>query len=171
MIKNFYFKSSFLILIYFFFPFYWAASQTNLQEELPPINIFEALSVKTKNSGIIKIQQSLEVRKLVGTAAKKSGIFEDGDILVSIVPGFRIQAFTGNLSSSQKKAYERANLVYENFPELACYISYKAPFWYLVVGDFKTKVQAEVQLKEMKKKLPTLSRELYIVKDKIRAID
>lgn len=66
--------------------------------------------------------------------------------------GYRIQVYTGN----ERQSAEAAKLlIYQNFPELNPYLSYKQPTYKLKVGDFMRKLDAERYYSQIKSLFPT----------------
>jgi hypothetical protein len=66
---------------------------------------------------------------------------------VRYAPGFRIQVYVGN----ERQQAETAKLqVYQNFPELAPYLSYSQPTYKLKVGDFMHRIDAERYYSQIK---------------------
>ncbi|OIN57771.1 SPOR domain-containing protein [Arsenicibacter rosenii] len=71
---------------------------------------------------------------------------------IRYAPGYRIQVYTGN----ERQSAEAAKLlVYQNFPELNPYLSYKQPTYKLKVGDFMRKMDAERYYSQIKSLFPT----------------
>ena len=61
--------------------------------------------------------------------------------------GYRIQIFSG---SNRKEAYNIQDRFQAEYPAIRTYISYRMPDFKLHVGDFRTRLEAEKQLQEMK---------------------
>ncbi|WP_052102499.1 SPOR domain-containing protein [Porphyromonas gingivicanis] len=133
-------------------------------------DIFEVLSLSKNGLGTVIVHQPDIIKKQVARPSQRRAFVDEGELSATIVQGFRIQVFNGNLTSSKQEAYRRAQTVNKTFPDITCYVSYKAPFWRLVVGDFRTYEEAQTSLHEMKRLLPQIAGELYIVRDKIRAL-
>ncbi|WP_369695166.1 SPOR domain-containing protein [Porphyromonas endodontalis] len=51
---------------------------------------------------------------------------------------------------------------------MGCYVTYKSPFWRLSVGDFRTREEAQKAMQDLKRAIPAIAPELYIVRDNIR---
>lgn len=82
--------------------------------------------------------------------------------------GYRIQVFADNNQRTAKnEAMTRERQVSALFPDVECYLSYKAPAWRLRVGDFKTREEAVAVMRQMKKAFPGYSREMIVVTDRI----
>lgn len=83
--------------------------------------------------------------------------------------GYRIQVFADNNQRTAKgEAMSRKRQISSLFPEMDCYLLYKAPSWRLRVGDFKTRAEAVEAMTQMKKAFPSFSREMIVVTDRIK---
>lgn len=79
------------------------------------------------------------------------------------VQGYRIQVFTGgNDRAAKRAAQEMKTKIQKHFPELSVYIHFQSPRWVCRVGDFISREEAQVYLKQIRKK--RLSPEAAIVK-------
>lgn len=76
--------------------------------------------------------------------------------------GYRVQVFYG---SDRRKAFNEQSRFKSSYPSLNTYITYKEPNYYLRVGDFRTKLEAQRLLNELKPLFPTL----FIFREKINA--
>lgn len=82
--------------------------------------------------------------------------------------GFRILVFSGNNPrTAQAEATRRQQLLNEQFPEYAAYVSYDAPYWRLKVGDFRKYDDATGALGRLKAAMPAYAREMRIVRERI----
>ncbi len=144
----------------------WA--QSNAPEKVAPVSIFEALQSYTPGEGSVPIHQSADVLSRVGRVKMRTNSVLGHEGNVYTVSGFRIQAYTGNSSKSKNEVNARSQQIGRFFPELNRYISYKAPFWQLQVGDFLTRAEAIRIQKAMKEAIPSISRELYVIPEKVR---
>lgn len=82
--------------------------------------------------------------------------------------GYRIQVFADNSQRNAKnEALSREREIVARFPDLVCYLSYKAPAWRLRAGDFRTRDEALRVMGELKEAFPSYSREMIVVVDKI----
>ncbi len=77
------------------------------------------------------------------------------------VPGYRILVISTN---DRAKANNAKTKIYQEFPELKAYLSWKPPFLKLLVGDFRNREDAEEYLAEIQRFFPT---GVYIVRDTI----
>lgn len=151
----------------------WAQSNAEGQRQAKasPRNIFEALEGHAAGEGRITIRQSDAVRRSVGSVSRKYSAVLGREGNTSIVMGYRIQFFNGNLPNSRAEAYGRAAQIRQINPDLACYTSYKPPFWKLVVGDYATMEEARAAQRELVSKLPKWAKESYVVRDKVRILN
>lgn len=136
-----------------------------------PYDIFEALSSNKPGEGKIIIRQPRTVRAQVGKVSRHASPGVDSYETIRLRQGFRIQAYNGNLATSKQEAYHRAELVSKELKSAMCYITYKAPFWRLLVGDYESVEDAKVALDALKLAVPSIASELYIVRDKIRSTE
>lgn len=136
-----------------------------------PRTIFEALEGEAPGEGRVVINQSAELKKLVGgISSKYKGILgREGN--TTLMQGYRIQVYNGNLSSSKAEMERRAAQLRRLAPEYSCYTTYNAPFWRLVVGDFVTDAAARSARSKLLKVMPVWFKESYIVRDKVRIIN
>jgi hypothetical protein len=72
-----------------------------------------------------------------------------------------------NSKTARKELSDRGSLIKGAFPDVAIYSGYVAPNWKLLVGDFKTKEEANIFRQKIKQSIPELGKEMYIVPDKV----
>lgn len=78
--------------------------------------------------------------------------------------GYRVQVFYGG---DRRQAFSEQGKFRGLFPKLNSYITYKEPNYYLRVGDFRTRLEAQKFMAELRPVFPTL----FIFKEKINAPD
>ncbi|MNY58909.1 hypothetical protein D3C86_1953020 [compost metagenome] len=76
--------------------------------------------------------------------------------------GYRVQIYYG---SDRREVYNEQGRFNSSYPELNTYITYKQPNYYLKVGDFRTRLEAQRLLNELRPMFPTL----FIFREKINA--
>jgi hypothetical protein len=86
-----------------------------------------------------------------------------GPIIVSQM-GYRVQVFYG---LDRRETFSEQARFKELYPKLRTYITYKEPNYYLRVGDFRTRLEAQNLLNELRANFPTL----FIFREKINAPD
>jgi len=97
-------------------------------------------------------------------AAGAPGILSTGKPGTTIVSqmGYRVQIFYG---SDRREVYSAQSKFNSSYPELNTYITYKQPNYYLRVGDFRTRLEAQRLMNELRPIFPTL----FIFREKINA--
>lgn len=78
--------------------------------------------------------------------------------------GYRVQVFYG---LDRREAFNQQNRFKSMYPNLRTYITYKEPNYYLRVGDFRTRLEAQQLLTELRPNFPTL----FIFREKINTPD
>ena len=101
----------------------------------------------------------LNLRPATTPAAVSSG--RPGTTIVSQM-GYRVQIFYG---SDRREVFNEQSKFNNSFPELNTYITYKQPNYYLRVGDFRTRLEAQRLMSELRPLFPTL----FIFREKINA--
>lgn len=146
-------------------------AQQVVARKATPRTIFEALEGEAPGEGTVIINQSAELKRLVGGVSNRyKGILgREGN--TTLMQGYRIQAYNGNLTSSKAEMERRAAQLRRLAPQYSCYTSYNAPFWRLVVGDFVSHEAAKVARNKMIKVMPAWFKESYIVREKVRIIN
>lgn len=76
--------------------------------------------------------------------------------------GYRVQVFYG---SDRKEAFNEQARFRSLYPRIMTYITYNEPNYRLKVGDFRTRMEAQSFLNELKSSFPTL----FIFREKINA--
>ena len=107
--------------------------KTLAQDSIPPLDL-------TKKEGTINIQQDPRIDHLI---AVKKGI-ED-------TKKYRIQVYNGNLEGA-KKVKSNCDTQFYGWP---CDISFETPNFKVRVGKFRTRLEADKYLLEVKKKYPS----------------
>lgn len=137
-------------------------------QQAEPLNIFEALQGDGPEQGTILIEQSDAIRKLVGRVSGRLGSILTREGNMTLMMGYRIQIYNGNQPNSKQQVEERAATLRTLAPEYNIYTTYKAPFWRLVIGDFRSMSDARQARADLLGILPSWGRESYIVRDRIR---
>lgn len=76
--------------------------------------------------------------------------------------GYRVQVFYG---ADRREMYSEQARFKAEYPKLNTYITYKEPNYYLRVGDFRTRLEAQRFMNELRAQFPTL----FIFREKINA--
>ena len=59
------------------------------------------------------------------------------------VDGFRVQIFFDSGNNSKRAAQTAREKFMETYPDVVAYLTFKAPYYRVRVGDFRTKLEAE----------------------------
>lgn len=76
--------------------------------------------------------------------------------------GYRVQVFYG---SDRREMFNQQARFKSSYPKINTYIIYKEPNYYLRVGDFRTRMEAQRLMSELRATFPTL----FIFREKINA--
>jgi hypothetical protein len=90
-----------------------------------------------------------------GTVVTKSGV-------IVAQMGYRVQVFYG---SDRREVFSQQARFNGLYPSQNTYITYKQPNYYLRVGDFRTRLDAQRFMNELRSEFPTL----FIFREKINA--
>jgi hypothetical protein len=74
--------------------------------------------------------------------------------------GYRIQIFSG---SDRKAAYDAQAKFQAKYPDLATYLTYRAPNFKIRVGDYRSRLEAEKMVQDLK----PFFNGLFIIQEKI----
>ena len=107
----------------------------------------------TQNDAKITINSSPEIENLI---KKKIAYNKSKDTK----KGYRIQLFYG----SESGAIHTRSSFLSLFPNTTTYIDYEAPDWKVKVGNFKTRLEADKALEEIK----LAFENAFVLKEKIR---
>ncbi|MGM9477693.1 SPOR domain-containing protein [Pedobacter sp. GSP4] len=92
---------------------------------------------------------------------KTSGEVKIGKPIVSAF-GYRVQIFYG---SDRREVFNEQARFKGLYPKLNTYLIYKEPNYYIRVGDFRTRIEAQRLISELRPAFPTL----FIFREKINA--
>lgn len=107
-----------------------------------------------------KIDTIIAKRLLLNKKEAAGSVRAVGPIVTQM--GYRVQIFYGSDRRAIFKEQARFRSLY---PNLMAYITYKEPNYYLRVGDFRTRMEAQKLMSELKSSYPTL----FIFREKINA--
>jgi len=92
---------------------------------------------------------------------KTSGEVKPGKPIVSAY-GYRVQIFYG---SDRREVFNQQARFKGMYPQLNTYLTYKEPNYYVRVGDFRSRLEAQRLINELRPTFPTL----FIFREKINA--
>lgn len=102
------------------------------------------------------IERRIELRKKSTTVT----IRRDGPIVSQM--GYRVQIFYG---SDRREVFSEQQRFKSTYPKVNTYITYKEPNYYLRAGDFRTRLEAQRMMNELRPVFATL----FVIREKINA--
>jgi len=128
-----------------------------------------ALSVSAQNRGVVTVLKDPMIDSLIAKRIALSTSTTVGAGPTSVKPapivsslGYRVQVFYG---ADRRQAYRQQSKFNGLYPDLNTYITYKEPNYYLRVGDFRSRLEAQRLMNELRSVFPTL----FIFREKINA--
>lgn len=143
------------------------------QNKVERAEIFDALEAEVPREGSVTINQPEFLRLLVGNAASLKNRPQEVKPTTTFPSrrmGYRLQVYTGNLSTSKRDAQRRARAIAAQFPTERTYLHFKAPFWKLHVGNYATREEAQATLSKMRNAFPSFAAEISIVRSQIQLV-
>lgn len=104
---------------------------------------------------------SLIAKRLALNKVRPTATNPTGSAIVSST-GYRVQIYYG---SDRREVFSQQAQFKSSYPKLNTYITYKEPNYYLRVGDYRTRLEAQKFLNELRPSYPTL----FIFREKINA--
>lgn len=104
---------------------------------------------------------SLIAKRIELNKARSTTTNPTGTAIVSSM-GYRVQVYYG---SDRREVFDQQSKFKASYPKLNTYITYKEPNYYLRVGDYRTRLEAQRFLNELRPNYPTL----FIFREKINA--
>ena len=101
------------------------------------------ISFAQQNEGVVQIETSAKIDEII---AKKKQFNKS----LKTLHGYKIQLFYGNEKNSYKIKDEFKVL----FPEIDTKITFSSPQWKVQVGNYRTRLEADRNLIEIKKQYP-----------------
>ncbi|WP_179414404.1 SPOR domain-containing protein [Mucilaginibacter sp. E4BP6] len=116
--------------------------------------------VLAQTRGTVQVDKDPKVDSLIGNYLVGGGKVGNGEPASASSNGYRIQIFSG---SDRKEAYSVQSKFQNKFPDTHTYLSYRDPNFKVKVGDFRSRLEAEKMIEEMK---PAFGG-LFIIPEKI----
>lgn len=132
----------------------------------------DRLKKPAKDKAVVTVTQDAAIDKLVNgditakttvvnkkepTPPASSSTIEEPDMSKKVmknsykVTGYRVQAFTGGNTRSDRQAAENVgNAIKRRFPEQPIYVHFYSPRWICRVGNFRTYEEAHAMLMEIR---------------------
>lgn len=105
-----------------------------------------------------QIDSLIERRVMLSKVAAPATIHKNGPVVSSM--GYRVQIYYG---SERRDVFNEQSRFKTAYPKINTYITYKEPNYYLHVGDFRTRLEAQRMMSELKPLFATL----FVFKEKI----
>jgi hypothetical protein len=124
------------------------------------------LAVFAQTKGVVTVVKDPKIDSLIAKRAelnKKEAditIRANGPIVSQM--GYRVQIYYG---SDRRAVYREQAKFASLYPDLISYITYREPNYYLRAGDFRTRLEAQKLMAELRSIYPTL----FIFREKINA--
>jgi 4'-phosphopantetheinyl transferase EntD len=123
--------------------------------------LFPSWAVFAQKKGQVIINQDPKIDSLI---AKRIALYTEKPSITNpsgtTILGYRVQIFYG---LERKEAFAQEAKFKALFPEISSYISYTEPNYRLKVGDFRTRLEAQKFMTELRSNFPTL----FIFREKI----
>lgn len=122
--------------------------------------------VSAQKKGVVTIVKDplidslIERRIALNKKAAPVTIRNNGPIVSQM--GYRVQIFYG---SDRRETFNEQSRFKSVYPKINTYITYKEPNYYLRVGDFRTRLEAQRMMNELRSTFATL----FIFRQKINA--
>jgi hypothetical protein len=115
------------------------------------------------SDGIIEIETDTQITELIGKPNEQVKVDTNNYDIIKI-NGFRIQIYMGNdPKRSRGEVFEKQTKIRETHSDVETYVSYEAPNWKLLVGDFTTRDEAILFKEVLRKEFPQFGKEMYVV--------
>lgn len=101
--------------------------------------------------GKVVVIKDPQIDSLISRRLELSRAGSSGNSVTS--SGFRVQIFSG---LKRDEAYSAQSKFKSLYPGIASYVSYTQPNYRVRVGDFRTKLEAQKLVNELKKQYPSL---------------
>lgn len=133
-------------------------------------SIFDTLAGSGAGQGKITINQPSDIRRLVGNRSTNEKIEVVGDKSYLIVPGYRIQVFSGNNQRKSKDEADSKKRQIDQVYSVSTYVTFMAPFWRLRVGDYTTYEEAYSMMYKLIESFPSFKKEIHITREDVRVL-
>lgn len=119
------------------------------QDTIPKFDILTRLSEPGKNGAAITLAGA-DIESILGrrfNAVKTP----------SISNGWRIRIFRDNSQDGRSRVEKLVNKIKNEYPGTSTDIKYEAPYWYVAIGDYRTREDAEKMRRTIIKNYPAAS--------------
>lgn len=115
------------------------------------ICIFIPAFCTAQTRGTVKVFKDARIDSLIAHRNALKSVKSGGAKFSS--KGYRIQIFSG---ASRRDAYNTQARFQAEYPGIRTYVSYKMPDFKVHIGDFRTRLEAEKQMQDMKNRYTRL---------------
>jgi len=140
----------------FIFIFSMALSISLFAQNADSENILTTLQQTEEGQGEVLIFQDMRINDLLYNHIEQNKRKEG-------VPGYRIRIYSDLGNTARDESQDIKARFYELFPEIPIYREYDSPYFKVYVGDYRTKIDALDDFKEIKRHF----NRAFIVPDKI----
>lgn len=152
--------------------FVFAQQPTSKIQNQSSKSIIDELNTHRPGQGNVMIYED---EAIVGILAKPNPTdlpvytSDDGVTQYVMMSGYKIQVFSGNdQRRSKDEAYNKQRLINDRFEELETVVYFRSPRWILRAGNFRTREEADVMMKQVAEQFPDFGKEMYIVSDTVK---
>ena len=164
-----------LFLISFLFQALFTSAQQPVQSNAGQQNnntIIEELNSNRAGQGNVMVYQDEAIKGILAKPAPvERPVYSSADGTTQYVKmrGYKIQVFSGNdQRKSKDEAYYKQKLINDAFEDVETVVYFNSPRWILRAGNFRTREEANVVLKQILKQFPNFGKEMYIISDTVK---
>jgi hypothetical protein len=119
-------------------------------------DIISKLQEKKNGEGEVVVFQDMRINNLIYNHIEQNK--RSGGI-----PGYRIRIYSNLGSEARDQSQTAKAKFYERFPEIPIYREYESPYFRVIVGDYRTRIDALKDFNQIKRIFPSA----FIIPDKI----
>ena len=164
-----------LILVFFFLRVLFVSAQQPVQSDTgkeKSATIIEELNSNQPAQGNVTVYQDEAIKGILAKPAPRNlPVYSSGDGSSQYVKmrGYKIQVFSGNdQRKSKDEAYYKQKLINDSFDDIETVVYFNSPRWILRAGNFRTREEANIILKEIMRQFPNFGKEMYIISDTVK---
>lgn len=164
-----------LILVFFFLRVLFVSAQQPVQSDTgkeKSATIIEELNSNQPAQGNVTVYQDEAIKGILAKPAPQNlPVYSSGDGSSQYVKmrGYKIQVFSGNdQRKSKDEAYYKQKLINDSFDDIETVVYFNSPRWILRAGNFRTREEANIILKEIMRQFPNFGKEMYIISDTVK---